>query len=194
MQIYVIMAVAIRSDQMAPPHIFATLKPSNPLAKLAFSHTFEQCSDVPQEYQRRMFVETEREYDRDILRLRRNRNISLQSDVNEDGSESSTDLGSGTEQELRHLGMVWKGCYLFDLDEPPDRPQVGWTAGKGRDEINVDFLINTPLRCDEVRGYHALFNLHCDTGYLYIISRTSSTTSVTVNGREVARGEMHALN
>ena len=55
-------------------------------------------------------------------------------------------------------------------------------------------MINAPLRRDEVRGYHALFNLHCDTGYLYIISRTSSTTSVTVNGREVARGEMHALN
>lgn len=176
---------------MSLQYVVATLKPSNQLAKLAFSHTIEQSSDT---LHRRVFVETEPRYDRDILRLRLKRKALLQSNVNDDASESSTDPGSGTEQELRPLGMVWKGYYLFDLDEPPDKPQTGWTVGKGRDEINIDFPINTPLRRDEIRGYHALFNLHHDTGYFYIISRASSMTSVTVNGREVARGEMCALN
>lgn len=191
------MAVAIRADQLAPPFVFATLKPSNPLAKLAFSHTFEQVSDVLQAYQRRMLVEPEQIYDKDILRLRLKRNpgfLPLQSDINDDVSESSTDPGSGTEQDWRGLGMVWTGCYPFDLGDPPDNRITGWTVGKGRDEINIDFLINTPLRRDQVRGYHALFNLHRDTGYLYIMSRASSTTSVTVNGHEIARGKMHALN
>lgn len=181
---------------------FAILRPANAVAKISFNTVYETASrHQTAAHSCQMHVKTEQEYDREVFlfRSQQRRKQQLQQtcgDVPEDVmSDTPTEPDTDNEQELRHLGVVWAGYYQFDLDCPPADPQIGWTVGKGREGMSIDFLVTTRNISHEVKGYHARFNLHPNTGYLYI-SKTSGavTTKVAVNGNDVSCRQAYALN
>ena len=176
--------------------VFATLTPANLSAKLAFSalatHFAAQNGSTNKRFVR---VNTQQQYDRDVLRY----HMALRRPLRADDafSESSTEIDTDVE-DIKPSGMIWTGCYTFNIDPDnvPGDCSKGWTAGKGAPETVVDFLLTTNGRQPDIRSQHAMFNFHRSTGYLYLVSRASSNgrSPVTVNGHDIARGMTYSLN
>jgi hypothetical protein len=111
---------------------FATLTPANVLAKLAFSDVFDALMAGRQNAQgdgvpavRRMAVESQQKYHPDVLRLRREteRRLEQQAQYSEGHtSESLTEPDTDTEEEMRHLGMIWFGRFVLGFQPPPSAP------------------------------------------------------------------------
>jgi hypothetical protein len=175
---------------------FATLSPANLPAKLAFSALADliAAQDGSDAHKRFVHVNTQQRYDRDVLRY----NMALRRPVRADDalSESSTEIDTDVEDRVKPSGMIWTGCYTFDMGSLPADHSRGWTAGKEAPGTEVDFLLTTNGRQSDIRGRHVIFNFHQSTGYLYIVSRASSSgrSPVSVNGHEVPRGMTYSLN
>jgi hypothetical protein len=178
----------------SPPlaNSFATLTPANNQAKVAFHEVydyFRQHGEAPPCFS----VEPHQEFHRDIFLLR------LRDSSNYDGEEASdtpTDPDTDLEEnELRPLGLLWTGRYTFALESPPSRPSRGWVLGRGRQDTPVDVQLTINRPHYEVRGFHALLNIHTSTGYLWICRATGSIgLELTVDGQDVGRGQRFALN
>lgn len=167
---------------------FAKLTPSNAVAKLAFDAMYEGNPLMDRQH---IYVLPQQQYDKDILLFR------LQEQKTREGtieSDSPTDPDSDTENSLKGHGMIWSGWFAFNIDPGPYKPKIGWTVGKGRSGMDIDYLLTPSRTSDGLRGYHARFNLH-KTGYLFI-SKTSSAphAEVLVNGKAVGCGEQLSLN
>jgi hypothetical protein len=109
-------------------HAFASLRPANALARLAFSDVYNTLGSQRQNDQAdavldRMIVEPEQTRDNEIVRLRLEMDHGETSD-----SDNVTEPSSDTEREM---GMVWTGYYVLSLQCPPARPERGWAVGKG---------------------------------------------------------------
>lgn len=176
---------------------FATLKPVNILAKVAFSEVFEACLRDRQTTQTttptasvltRMQAGVEQEYHRDVLlfRLEMQRQAERQrSRPNDtDNTDSPTDPDTETEADNRRLGMIWEGAYIFVFSPAPSVPDLGWTAGKGP---NVDLLLSTrpfaKQHDPKLKSFHARFNFDRETAAFFITKLNRSTAAeLTVNG------------
>lgn len=133
----------------------------------------------------------EKRYDEEVHRFRMRQRQKANDGVSDNSSDTDSDFDVDMEKEPRDSGMIWTGCYEFDLNYPPSTPSVGWGAGKGGPGVQVDFLIIH----DEIELYHAAFNFHPDTGHIYLISKASRLYSeVSVRGQSIGREEIHALN
>lgn len=174
-----------------PNTSFATLTPSNIQAKIAFDEVYDYFithGEAPACFS----VEPHREFNREVFLLRRrNPTAAEDSEVSDTPTDPDTDL----EDELTPLGEIWMGRYTFSLDNEPSRPSRGWMVGRGRQDVAVDIQLTTNRPNFNVRGFHALFNLHTSTGYLWICRATGSIgLELTVNGEEVGKGQRFALN
>ncbi|KAM5429699.1 putative non-specific serine/threonine protein kinase [Microsporum canis] len=175
---------------MEPPssNAFAKLIPSNTAAKLAFHAMYE---DASQPDKKNMFAYPEQQYDKGALLYR------LQEDKaheETDNSDSLTDPDTDTEKTMKQRGMIWVGWLTLHLHPKPNKPTRGWTIGKGgRRGVDIDYLL--PRYLANIRAYHARFNFHGKTGYLFI-SKTSNAISaeLSVNGKDVNGGEQFSLN
>ena len=178
---------------------FATLTPANAAAKAAFSAVFVGGSQEGAASCRRfMHVKPEQEYDRDVLRFHHHQKRKLQEqELFQDDTVSQTPTEPDTETELesKHLGMVWSGHYIFDLTALPFEPESGWTAGTNRKNEQIDFVLTTKQISARVRTYHARFNFHPHTGFLFVskVSR-AITAEIAVDGIQVQRGQLYGLN
>jgi len=135
--------------------VFATLSPSNPLAKSAFSAVYVHNSAA--HYQYRARVEPKQIFDKEVKQLRiQQRRQNFSDDLEDTVTEDSTEPDTETEDEQRSFGMIWKGHYSFNLNFRPHEPATGWRAGKGRNDMEMDFLLTTKLDA-EIKGYHVMF-------------------------------------
>ncbi|KAI0543636.1 kinase-like domain-containing protein [Xylaria curta] len=179
--------------------VFATLTPANAPAKIAFSEVFDtDCQGAPTNAAaHRTRVEAEQQYDADVLRFRR----AMDHRSNEgDSSESLTELNSETELDIKHLGMVRKGCYILSLKHGPLAPDMGWTVGKRSvgGGTSADFILCTTRfakrHSPNLRSSHARFGFDRENGAFFIASLTRSPfAETTVNTTEVSR-QRYALN
>lgn len=174
------------------PSPFARLTPSNTMAKVAFDAAFDPDSNTRTSRQH-IYVEPQQRYDKDVLMFRIQEEKKKRGDAED--SDSPTDVNTDTEKDLKHHGMIWFGWFTFDFDTPPSKSSTGWAVGKGRRGYNIDFTITTQQFSASVRGYHARFNFHATTGYIYIskVSREPSA-EVLVNGKNMRSGEQVCLN
>lgn len=166
------------------------LTPSNAAAKLAFDVMYE---NSPPTDRRHIYVCPQQQYDKETLLSRLQEQKRVQGATSE--TDSPTEPDTDTENDLKHLGLIWTGWFAFNLHPGPYKPAAGWTVGKGRSALDIDYLL-TPTRVStDLRGYHARFNLHGKTGHLFI-SKTSrvSQAEVVVNGKGVSSGEQLSLN
>ncbi|KAK1089525.1 hypothetical protein LTR33_000001, partial [Friedmanniomyces endolithicus] len=67
--------------------------------------------------------------------------------------------------------LVWTDSYAFRIDVPPELPNLGWRAGRGRkwqqdSHGRVDLLlaIEKDAKAARIHGNHALFNIIADSG------------------------------
>ncbi|KAL9026044.1 MAG: hypothetical protein Q9196_005233 [Gyalolechia fulgens] len=188
---------------------FATLTPSNTLARLAFSDLYETFTtkrqntheDGPPAFHR-MAVEALQTFDRDVLRLRleTERKVSKNAYASDaETSESLPEPDSDTEEQHEELGKIWTGHYLLALESPPSIPETGYAVGKGPlGDILHDLLLCTKVFARwhgiNLRNPHARFNFFPGTRGLYIASCSRSLSAqLTVNGEAVQR-RPYALN
>ncbi|KAI2004259.1 hypothetical protein LOZ50_004399 [Ophidiomyces ophidiicola] len=169
---------------------FARLTPSNTQAKLAFSAMYETDPLITRQ---QVFVQPQQEYSKEIL-VYRLQEIKLASGEAHE-SDTPTDPDTDTEEDFRHHGMIWSGWFEFKLNPGPYHPEDGWTLGKGRNAIDVDFRLPSRRVSTGLRGLHALFNFHPTTGYLFISkASTLQNAIVCVNGSSVGYEEQFSLN
>jgi hypothetical protein len=180
--------------------VFATLEPSNLQAKLDFDYLAARLSKQEQDgkaaNRRYIHVNAEQEYNPEIYRLRLRRSYPVSEDL-DPISATSTEVDTDGDNDLQPSGMIWTGYYPLDLTNPPTDREVGWVAGKGDPENEVEILLGLNDKHNDVRGRHIILNFHHkDTGFLSILSRASITGKyqVTVNGKDVIRGSTHSLN
>lgn len=181
---------------------FATLKPVNALAKMAFSNVHETKMADQQRAPSLMLIDPEQRYDPAVRRFR------LEEKRARETSESLTDPDTDAESQPGRdaaLGMIWSGYYAFALDPRPSEPDLGWSAGRGPPEKTPnpndphgDMLLTTRLFAKQhniaVRTFHARFNFATDTAGFFLTSfLTSPRAELSVNGMLVGR-EMHVLN
>ncbi|KAI4266656.1 MAG: hypothetical protein L6R35_006924 [Caloplaca aegaea] len=188
---------------------FATLRPTNTLAKLAFSDLYETFTIKRQNIQEdgppafhRMAVEVFQTFDRDVLRLRleterKGSKNAYASDA--ETSESLPEPDSDMEEQHEELGKIWTGHYMLGLDTPPSVPETGYAVGKGPlENILHDLLLCTKMFAKwhgiNLRNPHARFNFFPGNRALYITGCSRSLSAqLTVNGEEVRR-RPYALN
>jgi hypothetical protein len=184
--------------------VYATLTPTNTLAKLALSDTYDTLTARRQDAQdesdaiHRIQVHPTRGYNADVCRLQREIQRRLQK-----GDGFSSDSLSDTESEAaisstRDLGMIWTGRYLLGFDPEPSDPEVGWTAGKQQD--GVDLLLCTTAFDKKhgvnLRSMHARFNFDRDNRAFFIAGKFDPrrrAAELSVNG-ETVTGKQHMLN
>ncbi|KAI1977923.1 hypothetical protein LOZ53_003418 [Ophidiomyces ophidiicola] len=172
------------------PEAFARLTPSNTQAKLAFDAMYEADPLITRQ---QVFVQPQQEYSKAALIYRLQEMKLASGEANE--SDTPTDPDTDTEEGLKHHGMIWSGWFEFKLNPGPYAPGDGWTLGKGRNTVNVDFCLPSPRVSTGLRGLHALFNFHSTTGYLFISKVTGAqNANVSVNGNSVGYGEQYSLN
>ncbi|KAI1312871.1 kinase-like domain-containing protein [Xylaria venustula] len=191
-------------------HAFATLTPTNVVARLAFSEVFDAFTAGRQNIVedgvptcRRMFTGPQQEYDGDVLRLKLEVARLAQEDPPGEGetSESLTEPGTDTELELRAHGMIWSGHYSLDFELPPSTPELGWTMGKAPLDKNipgVDLVLCTRSFAKKygisLRNMHARFNFAPENRAFFVAGCSRSRlTQLTVNGETVQR-RLFALN
>ncbi|MCJ1466001.1 hypothetical protein MMC07_004620 [Pseudocyphellaria aurata] len=188
---------------------FATLRPSNILARLAFSELYETFTNKRQNTKedappalRRMVVKASQIFDSDVLRLRLEdqRRVSQNAGASDaETSESLPEPDSDTDDQHQELGSIWTGHYELRLEDGPLTPEKGYTAGKGPlENIPMDLLLCTKLFAQRhdinLRNPHARFNFFPEHRGFYIASSfRSQLAQVTVNGETVQR-QPYALN
>jgi hypothetical protein len=188
---------------------FATLRPTNALARLAFSDLYETFTSrrqsnlqIAPDAFHRMNVEALQTFDGEVLRLRleTERRVS-QSAYGSDAetSESLPELDSETESQHKELGNIWTGHYVLSLRSPPAVPERGYTLGKGPlENISFDLLLCTRFFAKwhgiNLRNPHARFSFFPDSRGFYIASGSrSQSAQLTVNG-ETTQRRPYALN
>lgn len=188
---------------------FATLKPTNSLARLAFSDLYETFTierqntqeDAPPAF-RRMVVEASQTFDGDVLRLRLETEKRVSQNAYASDAETSESLpepDSDMEEQHQELGNIWTGHYLLRLESPPYFPELGYVVGKGPlENIPLDLLLCTKIFAKShgisLRNPHARFNFFRENKALYIASCSSSQSAqLMVNGDAVQR-QPYALN
>jgi hypothetical protein len=189
--------------------IFATLTPSNTLARLAFSDLYETFTTRRQSSQQnapaafhRMDVEASQTFDSEVLRLR----IETEQRVSQNAyasdaetSESLPEPDSDTESQHHELGNIWTGHYNLGLKSPPAVAEMGYTLGKGLlENVSFDLLLCTRLFAKwhgiNLRNPHARLNFFPENRGLYVAnSSRSQSAQLTVNG-ETAQRRPYALN
>lgn len=186
---------------------FATLRPSNALATLAFSDLFEtftakgqNAKDDPSPAFRRMVVEALQTFDSEVLQLRLEdeRRRSQKADASDaETIESMPD--SETEDQRQELGNVWAGHYELRLKLTPATSERGYTVGKGPlENVPLDLLLCTKSFAKShginLRNPHARFSFFRENRGFYIAnSSRSHSAQLTVNGETVQR-RPYALN
>jgi hypothetical protein len=169
---------------------FATLTPSNALAKIALNIMMEDNKQVPQpspnrDTRRVQHQSEEKVYDQDVRHERRHQQRVQNGEATED-----TDPDSEPEDES--LGMIWLGCYAFDLQLPPNSNARGWTMGTGKPGVLIDFALPT---LSGARGLHARFAFSTNSRQIQITRMSSHANgAVSVNGRSLAYAETTLLN
>ena len=188
---------------------FATLRPTNALARLAFSDLYETFTikrqntreDGPPAF-RRMAVEALQTFDDDVLQLRleTERRVSQNAyDSDAETSESLPEPDFDTKEQHQELGKIWTGFYSLELKSPPSIPERGYAVGKGPlENIPFDLLLCTKVfaKCHGInlRNPHARFNFFPGNRGLYIAGCSrSQSAQLTVNG-EAAQRRPYALN
>jgi hypothetical protein len=182
---------------------FASLRPANALAKLAFSDVYDILTSQhnqtdAQDVLRRMHVEPKQTHDDEIVRLRREMERTKH-DTDGEASDSLTEPDTDTEKHMKELGfgMVWVGCYLLELQSPPAVPERGWAAGKGPlENLPIDLLLCTRSFAKShdinLRNPHARFNFDPENKSFYIIGCSRSPLAqLTVNGDAAKRQPYH---
>jgi tRNA A-37 threonylcarbamoyl transferase component Bud32 len=176
---------------------FATLKPANTVAKLAFSELVESgTANEDSQPRRLMLLEPEKIFDRDALRY--NMEYQRQLEQHEDTETASpTEPDTDTEKFLRHQGMLWTGSYMISLDHVPiNRAGLGWIAGKAGNPL-VDLVLATRRFAQahdlQLRSNHARFNFSAERA-AFLIARysRSARSELAVNGTTVT--SVHFLN
>ena len=184
---------------------FASLTPTNALAKLAFSEVYGvltsgRQNNQPDDALRRMAVASQQTFDGEILRLRfetRKRASRNAYAIDGESSESLTEPDTDTEQAYQELGMIWKGRYLLRLEPLPSVPFMGWVVGKGPlENTPVDLLLCTrpfaKLHGISLRNPHAWFNFAVTNRSFYIIGCSRSPSAqLTVNGEAATQRPYH---
>ncbi|PVI01095.1 kinase-like protein, partial [Periconia macrospinosa] len=197
---------------------FAVLRPSNDLAKIAFSEVYDVLTRGRQEPHKKddsasrfMEVGPEPEYHKDVhhFRLRMNKQRERQSrrpdqaSVTEVEDETDIEVDDETEKYSRHLGMIWTGCYIFRLDHQPNLPYTGWIMGKGPTEVDprthhADLYLCTmefaKKHVPNLRPRHGRFNFDTTNRAFFMASMVrSALPMLTVNGDSLT-GRMYSLN
>jgi hypothetical protein len=168
---------------------FATLTPSNALAKIALNIMMEDNKQVPQpspnrDTRRVQHHLEEKVYDQDVCRERQHQQRVQNGE--------STDTDPDTEPEDESFGLIWLGCYAFDLQLPPNSNARGWTMGSGKPGVLIDFVLPT---LSGARGLHAKFTFSTNSRQIQITRMSSHTNgAVSVNGRSLAHAESTLLN
>ena len=187
---------------------FATLRPINTLARLAFSDLYETFTtkgqntqeDAPSAFHR-MVVEASQTFDSEVLRLRleTERRVSQKAYASDAESESLTEPDTDTEDQYQELGNIWIGHHILRLKFPPSVPERGYTLGKGPlENMPLDLLLCTKPFAKwhgiTLRNPHARLNFFPETRGFYIASSSrSQPAQLTVNG-ETAQRRPYALN
>ena len=178
--------------------IFATITPTNVLAKMAFSDVFDitvngQQKDSKDPALQRMKIQPNQEYHADVLHYR----LEMERKLSEgDISESLTELDTDNELESRHLGIIWQGHYVVEFQRSPSAPELGWIIGKKSSSADIvlcgaAFAKRHSLN---IRSSHARLNFDSENGALFISSVSNSpSVELAVNGLMVKR-QMHTLN
>ena len=134
---------------------FATLASTNVLAKMAFSEVYETMmhrrqgsttEEIPAFH--RLRAEPEQAYHKDVLDFKREMEYKLsKGDISDSLSGTDTEQNVDSEADDKHLGMIWTGRHILGLQLQPFAPRLGWTAGKGSLEKEVDILLCTVFSC-----------------------------------------------
>ena len=188
---------------------FATLRPSNALARLAFSDLYETFTTKRQSSQQyasaafhRMDVEATQTFDSEVLRLRleTERRVSQNAYASDtETSESLPEPDSDMESQHEELGNIWTGNYILRLDSAPAVRARGYTLGKGPlENCPFDLLLCTKFFAKwhgiNLRNPHARFSFFPENRGFYIASSSrSQSAQLTVNG-ETVRRRPYALN
>jgi protein kinase-like protein len=171
--------------------VFATLTPANTQAKIAFHEVYEYLIEdgAPPCFA----VEPDRVFNREVFQYRLHKS---QSRDDREASDTPTDPDTDIEEnELRPLGLIWTGRYIFSLKIPPRNAASGWILGKGRQNNPVDVQLAINRTQYDLRGFHAIFNIHTSTGYLWATKASGSIDlEFTIDGHDVARGQRFGLN
>ena len=180
---------------------FATLRPANALARLAFSDLYETLTikrqntqeDAPPAFHR-MAVDTLQTFDREVLRLRleTGRRVSQNAYASDaETSESLPEPDSDTEEQHQELGKIWMGHYVLRLEFPPSVAERGYAVGKGPlENVPIDLLLCTKVFAKwhgiNLRNPHARLNFFPENRGLYITSCSRSQSArLVVNGDAV---------
>lgn len=195
---------------------FAILRPANELAKIAFNGVFDHLTSVQQgpqtaEDRASQFMEVgfEKEFHKDVFHFRRQ--MDKQEEEEESSSEEDpftglkddSDTDIDTENDSHHLGMIWSGYYVFDLENPPDGPLSGWIIGKGPGDVgphdrHADLYLCTmefaKQNVPSLRYRHGRFNFDTGNRAFYMASMVhGASPRLVVNGVSLGRTK-HSLN
>lgn len=145
-------------------HPFASLTPRNQSAVLAFSRLCDYLQQNPSEYtHHRQFMQIHPVQ----IPLGQALYESTEPVYSTDATEASPENDPLEER-------VWTGSFVFDLDSPPELPQIGWRCGYGRwskDLIGrLDIAVCLPEDGKRLRvhGNHLSFNFLVETGVFAI--------------------------
>src|SRR5690242_12091022 len=117
---------------------FATLKPTNPLAQLAFSDLYDLVINGRQDVDERERVfrispNPQRVYDENIAAFERHihrRALGKQDADAGEVSDTLPDTQSVAGDHADDPGWIWQGHFLLSFDPPPSDSGLGWTVGK----------------------------------------------------------------
>ncbi|AEO55720.1 hypothetical protein MYCTH_2299840 [Thermothelomyces thermophilus ATCC 42464] len=194
---------------------FATLTPTNLLARMAFSDLYDRLiagrQDVDnRERAFRIGPDTQRAPDRDVEAFKRHMRRRADGKADADADQVSDTLpdtqseSDANDPNSSEPGRIWRGHFLLRFDPEPSDPRLGWTVGKRRPLAvehtakPADLLVCTSAFEEEhklsVRHFHARFTFSQDTGQLGI-ARCSSNLAwqVTAGGVQVEK-RLHILN
>lgn len=169
------------------PGVFATLRPANVAAQLAYHHAVEstlpqsQLQQAPAHHALFMRTESAKKLDRAVAHVLEKRQDTADSDY--DPTEPDTD----TETPLLASSAIWMGEYTFDLSTR-DALDNTWIAGRGRPPT-----IGTPAGCqfllaskdNSVRGHHVRFSIDNNTGFLSLMAYGYAAKNIRLNGKPV---------
>ena len=187
---------------------FATLRPVNICAKIAFSEVVKSfvseygSEEVDMEMKSlcRMIRRCEKQYDRGVHLYQLQSQTSGIDNSTSDHETVDSHSMDRTEKDIGY-GMIWAGYYVFSLDMLPNNPNVGWVAGRSPD-IDLPLATGSYLQkgCvgSELYDCHSRFNFHRETAAFYVARDSSRSdhaelAALTVNGKPVNAGG-HTLN
>ncbi|KAL9616118.1 MAG: hypothetical protein Q9160_008974 [Pyrenula sp. 1 TL-2023] len=155
---------------------FATLRPVNGEAKLAFHHVAGQRDTC--EF---LAIDSQLIYDKSVEDF-----LSFQ----ERGYVSDTPSEASVEDSREHLplesAMIRTGAYIFTLANFPSASQF-WRAGKGSTGRPAHLLLVPEENSIRVRGSHAFFSFDKTTRLLKINKGSNARMELNMNGESVSK-------